>query len=321
MSWYDVCSKRQTKIRHFFCTFVLHYSKYMARKRKGKKKDNFASSIYKKTGTIILLIIVTGCCWYISRNREVLYPENKSEITYTGGRILTHIPDAEIPARLKDRKEQIIRHKGYTVSYNNQLRLPNWVAYELLRNEVNGSEERSGRFEIDPGVIGTCPTYRDYSQSGYDRGHMAPAGDAKWNSQAMKESFYMTNICPQKPGLNRGNWKELEEQIREWAILDSALLIVCGPVVTDKSKNKTIGKNKVTIPERFFKVIVAPYLEKPRGIGFLFTNDDKNRRLQDYVVTIDSIEYITGIDFFPALPDEAETLVEGYSNPGIWNLR
>lgn len=218
------------------------------------------------------------------------------------------IKDLEIPARLYDREEQIIRHTGYTVSYNEALRLPNWVAYELTCEKTKGTVGRINRFLPDPQVNGICPDTRDYSNSGYDRGHMAPAADMKWDKKAMKESFFLSNICPQLHNLNAGDWKELEEKVRQWAQRDSVLLIVCGPIV--KEKPKRIGVNKVAVPTAFYKVILSPAGKSPRAIGFIMEHKKGNRSLRSYAVSVDSVEFLTGIDFFPALPDEIEQKVE-----------
>ena len=122
----------------------------------------------------------------------------------------------ELPLPLEDRAEQIIKHEGYTVSYNKNWRLPNWVAYELIRDELRGTVSRTDKFVVDPYVNGVSATNADYRRSGFDRGHMAPAADMTWSETAMKESFYFSNMCPQNPGLNRGAWKDLEESIRKW---------------------------------------------------------------------------------------------------------
>ena len=111
----------------------------------------------------------------------------------------------EIPTLSTDKQGQIIQHTGYTLSYSNQMRTPQWVAWELTKAETRGEEERGSEFQTDPHVIGTKVETYDYSRSGYDRGHMAPAGDMKWDKQAMQESFYMSNICPQDHNLNKGD--------------------------------------------------------------------------------------------------------------------
>lgn len=225
----------------------------------------------------------------------------------------------EIPARLFDREEQIIHHTGYSVSYNELLRLPNWVGYELTRERTTGTVARAKHFQPDPLVQGISADNQDYSHSGYDRGHMAPAADMKWSTQAMKESFYFSNICPQLHNLNAGDWKELEEKVREWAQRDSAIIIVSGPIINGDNP-KRIGVSQVAVPDAFYKVILAPYLSTPRVIGFIMKHQKGNHPLRSYAVSVDSIESLTGIDFFPELPDAIEKEVEAKTQPEEWSL-
>ena len=226
--------------------------------------------------------------------------------------------DLEIPESTTKRPEQIITHAGYTVSYNPEWHIPNWVSYELTRDETEGKLDRSDDFEVDPKVKGVCPSNEDYKRSGYDRGHMAPAADMKWNSTVMKECFYYSNMCPQKHSLNAGRWKTLEEKVRDWAQQDSAIVIVCGPIV-DKGYS-TIGNARVAVPQRFFKVILAPFLKKPRAIGFIMKNEKEELPLSSYAVSVDRVEKITGLDFFSALPDDVENSIESSNSTYGWSL-
>lgn len=221
-----------------------------------------------------------------------------------------------IPLSPTTQESQIITHTGYTVSYNSTLKIPNWVSYELTRQETQGNEKRQDRFVADPAAEGPTATNADYTRSGYDKGHMAPAADMKWSHNAMKESFYFSNICPQHPQLNRRGWKNLEEKIRDWAAADSALIIICGPIVEKGAQ--TIGTNKVTVPQRFFKVILSPFATPMRAIGFLFDNQRALDPLPTYVVTVDSIEKLTGIDFFAPLPDDIENTIEKEADIRQW---
>ena len=228
--------------------------------------------------------------------------------------------NTEIPRLKEKRQEQVIKHEGYTVSYNSDYKIANWVAYELTSKEATSKKnERSNKFVSDPIVKGATATNEDYTRSGYDRGHMAPAGDMKWSAKAMRESFYLSNICPQKPGLNRGIWKDLEEQARLWAKENGSLLIVTGPVITDDLKR--LGKNRVGIPKTFYKVICTITNGKPEGVGFLFDNKDYGKTpLKSMMIPIDSVEKVTGIDFFPSLPDSIENPMEAYVNDGSWSF-
>ena len=138
---------------------------------------------------------------------------------------------------------------------------------------------------------------------------MAPAADMKWNKQAMEESFYMSNICPQNPNLNRGDWNDLEEKSRQWAKKYGAVYIACGPIY-DPKRPKRIGNNKVAVPHAFYKVILINDKKNPQAIGFIFPNSAGHKPLKKYIVTVDSVEKRTNIDFFPALPDEVENRIE-----------
>ena len=215
----------------------------------------------------------------------------------------------EIPIDLKGRKEIRIKRIGYTVSYNNEYKTPYWVAWELKRSETKGDEERMSKFMPDPDLPEPRADHNDYTNSGYDRGHMAPAADMKWSKQAMEESFYMSNICPQNPNLNRGDWNDLEEKSRQWAKKYGAVYIACGPIY-DTKRPKRIGNNKVAVPHAFYKVILINDKKNPQAIGFIFPNSAGHKPLKKYMVTVDSVEKRTDIDFFPALPDEIENRIE-----------
>ncbi|MCC8071517.1 MAG: DNA/RNA non-specific endonuclease [Bacteroidales bacterium] len=215
-------------------------------------------------------------------------------------------------------EEQLVRYKGMDVSFNPYLHIPNWVAWELTAEEAQGTEPRSNQFACDPNVE-SCPQSKDYSYSGYDRGHMAPAGDMKWSQDAMKETFYMTNICPQEHTLNTGAWKSLEEKCRVWAQADSAIIIIAGPVLANQDDVKErIGSIGVGVPKSFFKVILSPYANPPRAIAFIMENGRVEGGIQQAVTTVDNVEALTGHDFFSALPDSIEDVIESHSSWNQW---
>ena len=222
----------------------------------------------------------------------------------------------EIPMIQSSTGGQILKRKGYTLSYNADYKTPQWVAWELTKKETKGKEGRTNKFLPDPDVRGAKAYTGDYTKSGYDRGHMAPAADMKWNKQAMEESFYMSNICPQNPNLNRGDWNEMEIQCRKWAETYGDIYIVAGPILY-RGHHKQIGAHRVTVPEAFFKVVLCMKGE-PKAIGFIYKNGDGNRPKGDYVNTVDEVERITGIDFFPSLPDETERRVEAKASLDEW---
>lgn len=214
-------------------------------------------------------------------------------------------------------EEELVYYKGMTVSFNRRLHIPNWVAWELTALETGGDANRSEKFFCDESVPG-CPDSWDYSYSGYDRGHMAPAGDMKWDEEAMRQTFYLTNICPQAPELNRGTWKSLEEKCRVRAKNDSAIIIICGPILTD-SITEYIGDSRVAVPKRFFKVVLSPYRDEPVAIGFIMPNAKVVGGMQPAAVSIDEVELATGHDFFSILNDDEENRLESMCNFNRWS--
>lgn len=231
-----------------------------------------------------------------------------------------NLNNVEIPTIKDERSDRVITHKGYTVSYNYDWKIPNWVAYELTDIEVKGEVPRYNRFKPDPMVPqNATATTDDYKHSGYDRGHMAPAADMKWDEQVMKESFYLSNICPQNPNLNGGVWKDLEEQVRDLATQKGNIFVVCGPIVNNTEQ--TIGANKVVVPQAFYKVLLQEDEGKLYAIGFIYENKSGRQPMSTYAKTIDEVEEITNIDFFPSLPDRIEKRIESEVDFTKWTVK
>lgn len=220
----------------------------------------------------------------------------------------------ELPAFTQD--EVILYRTAYTTCYDKQNKIPKWVAWCLTSNHTTGEQRRLSNFIVDEDVPAPRAELVDYKGSGYDRGHMCPAGDNKWGFQPMRESFYLTNICPQNSNLNCGDWNELEIQCRDWANKYGEIYIVCGPIFY-KGKHETIGPNKVTVPEAFFKVLLCMH-GKPKAIGFIYKNVRCNNSMSSYVNSIDQVERITGLDFFPSLLDDIENEVEATCKLNEW---
>lgn len=221
-----------------------------------------------------------------------------------------------IPAPLSSTPEQIIRRKSYVISYNKETRIPNWVAWHLTAEHTDGVYKRINTYMEDKDVPSPKATDADYQGSGWTHGHMCPAGDNKWDMEAMRESNILTNICPQDGKLNTGVWNRIEQDCRIWAKKYGDVYIVCGPVLFNR-KHETIGENKIVIPEAFFKVILRLNPD-PKAIGYIIRNNDGSKKRDQYINTIDEVERITGIDFFPSLPDEIESVVEANSNLNDW---
>ena len=228
-----------------------------------------------------------------------------------------HYPDldsATVPSSLP---QQIKAYTGFTVSFNKDNHTPNYVAWELLGTEVSTKVSRSNNFWKDDEIDG-CPEHKDYSYSGYDRGHMCPAADQKWSQEAMDDSFVMANMCPQDHDLNAGAWETLETKERQWAKRDSAIVIIAGPLYLEND-TKRIGNIGVRVPGAFFKAFLAPYVKNPRAIAFVYPNMDSPGNMQDYAMSIDELEELLGFDLFHSLPDNIEKKVESEYSFTEWN--
>src|SRR5664280_2065883 len=182
---------------------------------------------------------------------------------------------------------EVIKHTYYTLSFSKKDEQAEWVAYLLTRSMITGQSERGNNFRPDPNVPNGSAQLSDYSKSGYDRGHLCPAGDMTFSDQAMSETFYLSNMSPQVPAFNRGIWKSLETLVREWAEEDYSIYIVTGGILSE-SKG-TIGPDKVNVPLRFYKIIYDLKGEK-KMIAFILPNEKGTGPLQSYVVTVRDVE-------------------------------
>ncbi|NVO20299.1 MAG: DNA/RNA non-specific endonuclease [Bacteroidetes bacterium] len=212
--------------------------------------------------------------------------------------------------------ENIVHHMAYSLSYNEAFEQPNWVAYELTSEETQGNVKRTNKFAVDPLVSTGTADKADYARSGFDTGHLAPAADMSWSPIAMKECFYYSNMSPQRPGFNRGIWKQGEELVRNWAKEYGSIYIVTGPILSKGLP--TIGHDHVAIPVYFYKVILDYQPNRIEGIGLVMKNESSKMPLQSFAVSIDNVEKMTGIDFFPLLPDDIENKVEGQLDIKAW---
>lgn len=225
----------------------------------------------------------------------------------------------EVPAKLSGTPERMLYRMAYTLSFNRETNQPNWVAWCLEDYETDGNIARRNEFLADEDIpLPHRVETKDYSGSGYDRGHMAPSADMKFDAQAMKECFYMSNICPQTHTLNAGAWSKLESACRRWANKFGRVYIVCGPIF-NTGKQKQIGKeHKIPVPKAFFKCIYAVNKGKPQAIGFVMNNNSSKQNMNASAMTVDEVEKITGMDFFPNLPDKIENKVESEYSIKSW---
>lgn len=227
---------------------------------------------------------------------------------------------AGLPILSTNASEQILHRKSYVVSYNKDTKTPNWVAWRLTSAHARGTLKRSGQaFHEDLDVPTPRANIEDYKGSGWSRGHLCPAGDNKWDVDALYESFLLTNVCPQHANLNSGIWNQIEMSCRRWAEEYGDIYIVCGPIYF-RQEHEVIGPNKVVVPEAFFKVVLC-LKDTPKGIGFICRNTAGGHNKDYYVNTIRQVERITGITFFPNLPQKLSEAVKDKAVLSDWDKK
>ncbi|MBK7384872.1 MAG: DNA/RNA non-specific endonuclease [Flavobacteriales bacterium] len=217
--------------------------------------------------------------------------------------------------------DEVIVHAAHMLVYSEKHEQPKWVAHIAVPDLITGNLARIDSFSPDPMVkTGTAVT-ADYWNSGYDRGHLVPSADMRWNLDAMKATYLYSNISPQVPELNRGTWAELEDWGRRYVNYSKRrIFVVTGPVLRDglPTMQKADRQNEVSIPEYFFKVIADLDGDQPKAIAFVMRNAAQEYPPISYSVTVDSVEAFTGIDFFPALDDATENRIEAMREPKDW---
>jgi len=220
---------------------------------------------------------------------------------------------------VSDRRLRILENTAFIVGYDEEMRNPAWVAYRLTYTPGGTTAERPDDFDVDRRTPARVD-HDDYTHSGYDRGHMAPnyAIGVVYGPQAQFETFLMSNIVPQSPGLNRGFWRLLEEEVaRDWLSDYRELWIICGPVYEEPVQRLSSG---VAIPAGFFK-IVADVTESGelRVISLLVPQEAEDfGEVERYLVSVDEIEVDTGLDFLSLLEDPIEEALEAKYPPISW---
>jgi len=213
---------------------------------------------------------------------------------------------------------ELLCRKGFLLSHSSEHKTPLWVIEHLTAEKAQGNLPRYNKFQPDPDLEeGERAELKDYKSSGYDRGHMAPAADMKWDQQAMVECFYLSNMVPQVgKGMNQGIWKNLEEYVRNWAIDRGALYVFTGPIYEGGIK-KTIGNNKVAVPSHLYKIVYDP--QKAEAIAFIMPNEKLDSEdMPNYIVTIREIEEKTGLDFLSNMEKHVQDNIENKKARGLW---
>jgi len=208
---------------------------------------------------------------------------------------------------LYPQSSKYIERDYFTLFYNEEHEQAKWVYYRLNKNIISGNAERKNNFKADPLVNSGSAKLSDYKGSGFDRGHLCPAGSMKISQKAMDETFYMSNMSPQHPSFNRGIWKKLEGLIRDWVYQYGDLIVVTGPIFDEKMSS--IGNSEVSVPNYFYKVVYA--LEgEGKMIGFILPNQKSSDQLINFSVTVDEVELISGLNFYHKLDDKTEEVLE-----------
>lgn len=241
--------------------------------------------------------------------------------SYNANNRLDSDTDYSLRTYLPSNTGELVHHAHYALSYVESHEQAEWVAYTMDRKSLSAPNvPRERDFIPDPKVSTGSAHDSDYRGSGYTRGHLAPAGDMAFDVVAMRESFYMSNMSPQVRQFNNGIWKELEENIRDWTYQSERFYIVTGPIL--EKPIKSIGKkNKVTVPSAFYKVLLDYEHPDRKAIAFIIPHEVSERRLEEYMVTIDEVERITGLDFFNGMiNDDEEEKLESTIDQSKWNV-
>lgn len=276
-----------------------------------KKKQKHKSSKFLRF-LVILIILIVGCYFYYTESAEKkIMPLSSEEVEnpfLLGNRKGSGL---ELPASIKG--HQVVSHTGYTLSYNEEYEVADWVAYEFTNEELNTQvAERNDNFRADSDILTKSAQLSDYRGSGYSRGHLAPAADFKWSDEAMSDTFYLSNMTPQKQdNFNAGIWLKAEDYVRDLCHDNDVVYVVSGPVLTD-GPYETIGKNNVAVPKQFYKVLIAVDSSGLcKAVGMIIPHDaERNSELSSFFCSINEVEEITGLDFFPLLEDNIEEIIE-----------
>lgn len=268
----------------------------------------------KKFQIIILVIILLFLVVFIIISNLNLFEEDSKPETQSNFIIKITKIEEGIPKTTFN--HQLLKYEGFELSYNEENEQADWTAYILTKNMIQkGENKRKDNFREDKNVTTESAQVSDYKKSGFDRGHLVPAADMKWSENAMDETFLMSNMSPQYPNFNRKTWKNLEEDIRNWALHNDSLYILTGPYFGNSTV--TIGNNKVTVPAYFFKAIYDISYPEYKAIAFFIKNDDSPKDYRKFAITIDSLESITGFDFLPDI-DNVD-VIENNADINKWN--
>ena len=276
----------------------------MAKSKRVKTHKKFKRTLL----TLAILVALYLVLYIITPSVSTYYHESEGEKVVAG---------LEVP--LLEQGDTLILHEGYSLVYDESIESAKWVAYHLTKDELYGLFERKDNFREDPLIESGSATLADYRKSGYDRGHLVPAADLSFSQEAMSQSFYLSNMSPQDPTFNRGIWADLEATVRNFASQNSQIYITTGPIFYDEPST-FIGDSKVAVPDAYYKVILDYQEPQIKAIAFILPNEGSKKSLESFATTIDEVEQIVQLDFFPLLDDSVEANLESSFNVSQWDF-
>lgn len=240
--------------------------------------------------TTVLFLLLTGCAFASDQAPPKKVESCAAEVPYG------------MPSVQKD--HTIICRTGYVLSHDPEAKIPAWVAWTLVQPDSLSCLPRNDAFATDQSLPeGKRATPQDYAGTGYDQGHLAPNAEMSYDPQVARESFLMSNMSPQLPQVNRGAWKTLESTERSYVYnTGHAVTIYAGNIYTKESK--TIGKNKVVVPDKLFKIIV----DNTDKVSYAYIMPNIVNIEQDfnkYQVTVAEVEKATST-IFPVPDDKSK---------------
>lgn len=259
--------------------------------------------------TILLLVCAVGFWLFENFNTPATYSNPDS----TGEK--TKLPPFALPSSTTG---QIVSHDHFVLSYSEPHEQAEWVAYTLKKNHLTHDDRKRPYFIEDPKVKTKSADWRNYRGSGYDRGHLCPAGDRRFSEYAYNETFYTSNISPQNRDFNAGVWNRLEIQVRQWAKQHDELFVITAGVLVNGLEE--IGEEDVDVPRKYYKIIARGNQDNPKVVAFLMEGKESSKPLKSFLVPVDVIEQQTGIDFFRELSDNIENSIESKVNADGWKF-
>jgi endonuclease G len=212
----------------------------------------------------------------------------------------------------------VLKHDCITIGYDIEAKQATWVAYTLKKSDLDGEAKRKNNFKMDPRLSeNQSAKDEDYYKSGFDRGHLAPAADMTVNQECMDQSFYYSNMSPQLPGHNRGVWKKLESDVRDWALQYDSVVVVTGAII-DKENDERLGESKICMPKFYYKALLIKKDTELYTIGFVVANQSSKEEINTFSITIDELEAKTKLDFFPTISRREQAQIESKIDYDIW---